>query len=212
MGFSELRKKAKIIVKYRSLKPDFIYILYALVLSITIVGLPVAYGIVKDYYSYLTSCVNKYYADPDAYKSNKRKVIEYKNPLNTMFEYNFKSAVNVLKTAICLILPIAACFDVSNLNEDQNLDAKIRLIQLKSYFIYIFIEAIVILFLIGVAVFADSVEIAFISIGIAVILMLVMFKPFVLYCQTFAMFRKECSEWAEENEYDEYNEYEDLDE
>ena len=206
MGYERLKKKAKDITRGRSLKPDLLYILYTFFTGVTIIGLPIAYSVMLEYRRYLRLCLKEYDESDSAHKNEKHKLYEFKHPRSVSFEYSIKSAKSALKAVLCLILPGAPFFDIPQLKGERSIEVKVGLIELKMYFIYIFCSAIWTLFLIGLMIFSGSAECVAICAAFIIVMAAVLFKPFVVYCQAYVIYEKQCldmPEYIDEEEHDE---------
>ena len=182
-----LKKRAKKITKKRSLKPDAEYIFTAFLTAVTIIGLPITYSIIKEYHQYLCLCRNEF---DNSDESNEKKVYEHKRISNIEFDYNVKSAIGAVKAAIYVLLMGSMFVEYKHLTERQNLEMKLWFSQMKMYFSEIFITEVIILFAVVSIPLFHSLLVTFICVSVIVVLIIVMFKPFVAYCQMIVMVEK----------------------
>ena len=200
MGYSALKKKAASITSGRGLKPDALYMLYAFFLGITIIGLPISYCIMLEYRKYLRLCLKEYDEADEAERARENKVYDYQNPMSIMFEYKLKSALGAVKAVLLLLLPVSLFFNMPHLSEERNTEVKVGLIQLKMYFVYIFCAAVVCVFLLGLIIFSGSWLCTLICALLIVCTVVILFKPFAVYCQAYVIYEKECLEMPSEDE------------
>ncbi len=189
MDFTVMRKRAGRITKQRNLRPDMEYILYAAVLSLTLVGLPAAYGIVKEYHSYLVDCRSRFNPKNDG----KKIVYPHKSPARVMSGWSIPLMGKMIKAIAFVLLPGALFFEDDRLSDMQNFQIRNDLTVMKSMFFDIFIsEAAIVGLIVGIFL----TQICYLPVmlaGIAAIILLE-FKPFVTYCQALVMYQKICSE------------------
>lgn len=200
LNYSDLKKRAYRATKNRSLKPDAEYIFATLLLSITVLGLPIAYAIIKEYHKYLKTCLSEYNKNGIPQKG---KVFERTSLTSILFEYKLSNAWSAIKAILTVATSKSVFFYFEHLNENQNRNVKMNLEQLKLYFPEIYAFE-------GVAVLAPIVALliggvnAFLGMLLAdAILAVIMLKPFACYCQAYVMYEKVCYEMLRDTDADE---------
>lgn len=193
VGYEALKKRAMAIVASRYIKPDAIYILYIFLLSITVIGLPIAYSVMQEYKRYLYSCLRQYDGANSDDKPKQKVSCEFKHPRSILFKYSPKTFIGALKAYMRIMLPFSACFfDMQHLDYDRNMEMKLGLVQLKMYFIYIFCAEILGLFLLCLIIFSGSAVCAFICALLIALMLAVLIKPLAAYCQAYVIYEKQC--------------------
>lgn len=200
LNYSDLKKRAYKATKNRSLRPDAEYISAALLLSITILGLPIAYAVIKEYHKYLKNCLHEYNLNGVAEKG---KIFD-RTPLTSIqFEYKISHAWLAIKAIWSVVSTRTTFFYFDHLNENQNQNVKMNLQQIKMYFPEIYAFE-------GVAVFAPIFAAVIGGLNsflcftaLDIIFALIMLKPFVCYCQAYVMYEKVCYEMRRDKDADE---------
>lgn len=200
LNYSDLKKRAYRATKNRSLRPDAEYIFATVLLSVTILGLPIAYAVIKEYHKYLKTCLHEYNSNGIAEKS----MIFERTPLTSiLFDYKISNAWRTVKAIWSVASTGSAFFYFDHLNESQNQNIKMNLQQIKMYFPEIYAFE-------GVAVFAPvfaaiigGVNAFLCFAALDVVLAILMLKPFVCYCQAYVMYEKVCSEMLRDKDADE---------
>lgn len=183
MNTLRIRQYSSRITAQRSLVPDIKMILTAALFSVTIIGLPIAFGIIREYYAYLYKAI-KYYK-PES--GEKKKLYKYKSPSEIMFDYNIKSFAGALKAIAYVFLPGTCFIKKDRLSEDRYFDLKVALMSLKTMFFDVFIAFGTVITLIVLIFFASSWYRLLCIAGI-VLVPVIFFKPFVVYCQALTVF------------------------
>lgn len=187
MNVQALKKRAKRMTKERSIIPDMEYIFSALFISLTIIGLPIAYCIMKEYHKYLITCRQEF---DGSKKSEVKKVYGHKHVTQLMFEYNWDSVKRAVKTIFFVLLPGSVIFDMRDIRDSELFEQRLLFTQMKMHFYYIYIYEILIILAIAMVFIYMSVIVTLICVGAIVGILAVMFKPFVVYCQTIVIVEK----------------------
>lgn len=200
LNYSDLKKRAYKATKNRSLRPDAQYIFAAFLLSLTILGLPIAYAIIKEYHKYLKTCLYEYNTNGVAEKG---KIYERTPLTSILFDYKISNAWLAIKAIWSIASTKSTFFYFSHLNDEQNKNVKMNLEQIKMYFpeIYAF-EGVAVLAPVA-ALLIGGLNVFLCFLAVDFILAIIMLKPFVCYCQTYVMYEKVCVEMKRDTDADE---------
>lgn len=185
--YIQIKKRARKATKNRSLKPDAEYIFAATLLSLTVVGLPIAYAVMKEYHKYLKTCMMEYNSNGTAAKG---KVFERKRVRSLVFDYNMASFLGALRTIWMVISTKATYYEFDNLTVMQNREAKYEFSQMKACFPEVFAAEALAVMIPVIAILSGN-SIALIITPFALLLLaLIMIKPFACYLQAHVMLEK----------------------
>lgn len=200
LNYSDLKKRAYKATKNRSLRPDAQYIFAAFLLSLTILGLPIAYAIIKEYHKYLKNCLYEYNTNGVAEKGK----IYDRTPLTSiLFDYKISYAWLAIKAIWSIVSTKSTFFYFTHLNDEQNKNVKMNLEQIKMYFpeIYAFEGVAVLAPIAALLIGGSNAFLCFLAVDL--ILAIIMLKPFVCYCQAYVMYEKVCFEMKRDTDADE---------
>lgn len=200
LNYSDLKKRAYKATKNRSLRPDAEYIFATVLLSVTVLGLPIAYAVIKEYHKYLKTCLHEYNLNGVAEKS---KVFERTALTSILFDYKISDAWLAVKAIWSVASTRSTFFYFDHLNETQNQNVKMNLQQIKMYFPEIYAFEGVVVFAPIFAAIIGGLNCFLCFIVLDVVLTVAMLKPFVCYFQAYVMYEKVCYEMLRDKDADE---------
>ncbi len=194
LDFYEMKKRAKNATKNRSMRPDAEYIVLSLLLCITIIGLPVAYCIMKEYHRYLETCRREFVENGEPQKG---KIYSHTPATGVMFDYKLKNVPIVLKTVWTILSAGSIFVYYDNLSKNQLLMAKKGTEMLKMLF-----PAVPMAFLAAFIIFIAGITVNPLILLSLLLLVALMIRPIAVYCQALVMYEKVCREEKYVDEYE----------
>ncbi len=199
MGISALKQKAKSITSSRSLKPDRLYMLYIFFLSITIVFLPLAYCVMREYYRYLRLCL-KEYDDLNKEERKTKREYPYTHPTSIEFSFAGRGYMGALRALKIIFMPGVGSFEMPHLSYEQNVTVKGKFAELKMHYVNIqAITTLEMLFLLLIF-FGGHYIISVASAAMLALLPVIASKFIAEYLQAYVILEKECREIEPESD------------
>ena len=189
--------KARFAMKNRSLLPDIQYIFFAAFLSLTIVGLPIAYLVIQEYHKYLKTCIEEY----ETNLSHKKGAVYPHTSIYALnMDYKWSNASKALKRIFTLVLVGYSCLKFDNLTDRQNVNAKITLDSVKLLFPMMHIYQFSIPLIILMSIIPQPAIVIYAMVAFAILETILVIRPFITYCHTFVMYERTHEKMAPESE------------
>ena len=191
------KEKARFVMKNRSLLPDIQYIFFAAFLSLTIVGLPIAYLVIQEYHKYLITCIEEYETN---LRHKKGAVYPHTSIYALNIDYKWSNASKAIKRILTLVLVGYSCLNFDNLSDKQNANAKITLDSVKLLFPMMHIYQFSIPLIILLLIIPQPSIVIYSMVAFVIIETILVIRPFITYCHTFVMYERTHSTMASESE------------
>ena len=192
-----LKGKARYAIKNRSLLPDIQYIFFTAFLSLTIVGLPIAYLVMKEYHKYVKTCIEEYESNLG---HKKGAVYSHKSISALNLDYKWSNASKALKKILTLVLVGYSSLKFDNLSDKQNVYAKFTLDSVKLAFPMLHIYQFSIPLIILLSIIPQPSIVIYSMVAFAIIETILVIRPFIAYCHAFVMYERTHSTMARDTD------------